>query len=114
MRSPDNLRMGSFRKERRIMKMKRYKAILSTILAAVMMAGTLSACGTTKPAEAVTEPAAAQAEEPDVAEAVTEQEEVPAEEPAEDETYDVCTVYLGGAENATDGMERVDDQFNDD
>ncbi|MBP5384267.1 MAG: hypothetical protein J6Y57_04770 [Lachnospiraceae bacterium] len=94
--------------------MKRYKAILSTILAAVLMAGALSACGTTKPAEAVTEPAAAQAEEPDVAEAVTEQEEVPAEEPAEDETYDVCTVYLGGAENATDGMERVDDQFNDD
>ncbi len=66
---------------------------------------------------------AAPAHAPEAAPEVTE---TPAPAPAEEETKPepvadaeessdaVCTLYLGGAEDATSGMEQVDDTFNDD
>ncbi len=76
----------------------------------IMMLSLVCGCSSAAPAPApepeVTETPAPEArEEETVEEPVTE---------ADEESDAVCTLYLGGAEDATAGMQQVDDTFNDD
>ena len=79
----------------------------------ILMLSGLCACSSAAPA-ATSEPATA-AEPAKEAETTPEPDREAVEESnAESAIESVCTVYLGGAEDATNGMERVDDTFNDD
>lgn len=91
-------------------KMIRLAAVSACVI--LTMSG-MCACSSAAPA-ATSEPAKA-AESAKEAEITPEPEQAATEESiAEDAPESVCTVYLGGAEEATNGMEKVDDTFNDD
>ena len=92
--------------------MMRYKAVLSVILASVLTAGALSACGGAQPVKNAQEQVEELVEE--AADEIETETEEALEAEAEEAAYDVCTLYLGGAEDASAGMEMVDDEFNDD
>ncbi len=99
---------------------KTYKTIIAMIAMTGLVAGTLSGCGGSKAEEEI--PAQTEEEAPAQTAEIPEEEadaiesEAEETEPVEsEETYDaVCTLYLGGAEDAASGMEIVDEQLHDD
>ncbi|MCR5590523.1 MAG: hypothetical protein K6F73_03255 [Lachnospiraceae bacterium] len=92
--------------------MMKFRKEISIILASVLIASILSACNGAETSEPAPEPAAETATE----DTAPEETEVVAEEEVVDEDVadDFCTLYLGGAEDASAGMERTVDELNDD
>ncbi|MCR4908625.1 MAG: hypothetical protein K5985_07310 [Lachnospiraceae bacterium] len=97
-----------------------YKTIIAMIMILGLIAGILSGCGKSKaeadvPEQTEEEAPSQTAEQPEEEAVETENDAEEAEPAGSEEDYDaVCTLYLGGAEDASVGMEMVDDQFNDD
>ncbi|MCR5233490.1 MAG: hypothetical protein K6E53_06225 [Lachnospiraceae bacterium] len=94
----------------------RKKAIISMMIISLLAVGTLSACKG-KPKEEAKDQSVEQAEEETVEEADNTPEEVLEDEETdeyEEDEYNTCTLYLAGGEEATAGMERVEDTIEDD
>ncbi len=97
-----------------------YKTIIAMIMMLGLMAGVLSGCGKSN-AEADM-PEQTEEEAPSETVEKTEDETIETENDAEEtepveseEDYDaVCTLYLGGADDASEGMKTVDDQYHED
>ncbi len=98
--------------------MRTYKTIVAMVTVLGLLALPLSACGSSGaeadiPAqtEEGNNEQAAESTESEITETGAEETEAAESEEASDA---VCTIYLGGAEDASAGMEITDDQFQDD